>query len=366
VRLLAGIVSCGCVLAGLQLVAAQGAPPRVPQLLVDPFWPKPLPNHWILGQVSGVHVDRRDHVWIVQRPDTLTDREVGAAQTPPISRCCVPAPPVIEFDQSGNVRRAWGGPGSSYEWPASEHGIFVDAEDHVWLGGNAASDHQVLKFTLDGRFVMQIGRSGRGTGSNDTANLGRPAGLFVDLPARELYVADGYGNRRVIVFDADTGAYKRHWGAYGKRPSDDPLPPFSPSAPPSPQFGSPVHCVRLAHDGLVYVCDRVNNRYQVFRKDGTFVAEAFFERQTLLNGSVSDLVLSEDRAQAFVYMVDGVNNELRIVDRASAATVGRVGRPGRWAGQFHVVHNVAIDSQGNVFTTEVNTGQRVQKFRRLD
>ncbi len=339
---------------------------QTPQLQVDPSWPKPLPNNWLLGQVSGVAVDSRDHVWIVQRPRSLSERELGAAQNPPIAKCCVAAPPVLMFDQSGNLVRSWGGPGAGYEWPASEHGIFVDATDSVWLAGNGDDDSQILKFTIDGRFQLQIGKSGQSRGSNDTANLGSPADLAVDAAARELYVADGYRNRRVVVFDSETGAYKRHWGAYGGRPSDEATPPYDPAAAPSRQFGNPVHCVRPTRDGLVYVCDRVNNRVQVFRKDGTFVSEAFFERNTLLSGSVSELAFSPDTDQRFIYMVDGVNNELRIVQRATNAVLGRIGRPGRYAGQFHVVHNVAVDGQGNVYTTEVNTGQRVQKFRRLD
>jgi hypothetical protein len=337
-----------------------------PKLLVDPFWPKPLPNNWLLGQVAGVAVDSRDHVWIVQRPASLSERERGAEQNPPLGKCCVAAPPVLVFDQAGNLVRSWGGRGTGYEWPASEHGIFIDATDNVWLAGNGDDDSQILKFTLDGRFLLQIGRSAASRGSNDTANLGSPADLFVDTAARELYVADGYRNRRVIVFDSETGAYKRHWGAYGNRPSDEPTPAYDPARAPSQQFGNPVHCVRPTRDGLVYVCDRVNNRVQIFRKDGTFVSEAFFERNTLLSGSVSELAFSPDEAQAFIYMVDGVNNELRVVDRATNAVLERVGRAGRYAGQFHVVHNVAVDSQGNVYTTEVNTGQRVQKFRRLD
>jgi hypothetical protein len=344
--------------------AAAAAP--VPQLQVDPFWPKPLPNDWLLGQVAGVAIDKRDHVWIVQRPASLSERELGAAQNPPLGKCCLAAPPVLVFDQSGNVVRAWGGPGPNYEWPASEHGIFVDDNDVVWLAGNGDNDSQILKFTLDGQFLLQIGRSGASRGSNDTANLGSPADLYVDVAARELYVADGYRNRRVIVFDSETGAYKRHWGAYGGRPSDDATPAYDPAAPPSRQFGNPVHCVRPARDGLVYVCDRVNNRVQIFRQDGSFVSEAFFERNTRLSGSVSELAFSPDATQRFIYMVDGVNNELRIVDRTSNDVLARVGRAGRYAGQFHVVHNVAVDSQGNVYTTEVNTGQRVQKFRRLD
>jgi len=339
---------------------------NAPQLLVDPWWPKPLPNDWLLGQVAGVAVDSRGHVWIVQRPGSLSERERGAEQDPPLGKCCRAAPPVLVFDHSGNLVRAWGGPGLGFEWPASEHGIYVDSTDSVWLAGNGEQDAQILKFTLDGEFVLQIGRSGQSQGSNDTANLGSPADLAVDAAAREVYVADGYRNRRVIVFDSETGAYKRHWGAYGNRPSDAATPAYDPARPPSREFGNPVHCARPTNDGFVYVCDRVNNRVQVFRKDGTFVSEAFFERETLLSGSVSELAFSPDEDQAFIYMVDGVNNELRIVDRATNAILGRVGRAGRYAGQFHVVHNVAVDQEGNVYTTEVNTGQRVQKFRRLD
>ncbi len=367
-------VACRRIIAAAACsLAAACAPPApvetavadVPAFAVDPFWPRPLPNDWIVGQVAGVHVDADDRVWIVHRPRSLTDREIGASQDPPWSRCCVAAPPVLEFDGDGNLLRAWGGPGSGYDWPRNEHGIHV-ADGFVWLAGNGEGDHQVLKFTVDGAFVMQIGQPDAGAGSNDTANLGRPADLVVDAPARELYVADGYGNRRVVVFDSETGAYKRHWGAYGNVPHDDPMPAYDPAAPPADQFGSPVHCIHLSEDALVYVCDRVNNRYQVFEKDGSFVSEAVFEPDTRLSGSVSDLVLSRDPGQRFIFTVDGTNNELRIVERDTDAVVGRLGRPGRWAGQFHVVHDIAVDSEGNLYTTEVNTGQRVQKFRRLE
>ena len=369
-------MACAAALSGVLAIVSTSVPAQVsvpvleaaadiPTFVVDPFWPKPLPNNWILGQVAGVHVDSDDHVWIVQRPRSLSERELGASQEPPLGKCCFAAPPVLEFDLSGNLLRAWGGPGDGYDWPRSEHGIHV-AEGYVWLAGNGEGDNQILKFTTDGEFVMQIGAADSNTGSNDTGNLGRPADLVVDTAAREVYVADGYGNRRVVVFDADTGDYKRHWGAYGNRPDDEPMPAYDPAGEPSQQFASPVHCIRVSSDGLVYVCDRANNRYQVFETDGTFVSEAFFERETLLSGSVSDLVLSNDADQAWIYMVDGTNNELRIVDRVSGGTRSRLGRPGRSAGQFHVVHDIAIDTQGNLYTTEVNTGQRAQKFRRVD
>ncbi len=338
---------------------------HVPQFMVDPFWPKPLPNNWMIGQVSGVHVDSNDHIWIVQRPNYLSERDIAATFDPPLSKCCFPAPPVIEFDLSGNVLRAWGGPGEGYDWPRSEHGIHL-ANGYVWLAGNGQGDSHILKFTMDGEFVMQIGEPDQSEGSNDTQNLGRPADLFVDVEAREVYVADGYGNRRIVVFDTETGEYKRHWGAYGNTPHDDPLPAYDPAAAPSDQFGNPVHCVHVSRDGLVYACDRTNDRMQVFQKNGTFVSEAFFEPETLMNGSVYDLVLSRDPTQSLIFMVDGMNSELRIIDRASNATLGRIGRPGRSAGQFYAVHDMTMDSQGNLYTTEVQTGQRVQKFRRLN
>jgi len=337
-----------------------------PRLAVDPYWPKPLPNKWILGQIGGIAVDSHDHIWVYQRPGTLSDDERGAALTPPASKCCFPAPPVLEFDQAGNLLQAWGGPGTGYDWPRNEHGIFVDAQDNVWLGGNDKDvDHQILKFTRDGRFLLQIGQAGRTEGSNSRAYLGRPAMAVPDEGANELYVADGYKNKRVIVFDAVTGQYKRHWGAYGATPDDADLGPYDPAAPPVKQFRNPVHCVRISHDGLVYVCDRVNDRIQIFHKDGTFVTEFILEPATRFVGSTWDIALSEDPDQKYLYVGDGTNNEIHILLRATGKEVGIFGRPGRYAGEFHWVHAIAIDSQGNVYTGDVDTGKRVQKFRRL-
>jgi hypothetical protein len=340
--------------------------PAVPRFQVDASWPKPLPNNWILGQVSGIAVDRLDRVWVVHRPSTLNERERAAEQNPPAAKCCVAAPPVLVFDQSGNLLSSWGGPGEGYEWPQSEHGIFIDDADFVWLAGNGKQDGQLLKFTMAGKFVLQIGHAGPIKGSNDTTALGSPADVAVDVAAKEVYAADGYTNRRVVVFDSETGAYKRHWGAYGNRPSDDKTPPYDPAKPPSQQFGNPVHCIRLAKDGLVHVCDRTNDRLQIFRKDGTFVAEHIFEKGTRGTGSVYDLVFSPDAAQRFIYMIDGMNGETRILSHATYEVLARFGRPGRQAGEFTALHNIAVDRQGNIFTAEVNTGQRVQKFRRID
>ncbi len=338
--------------------AAQSAP----KYEVDPFWPKPLPDNQLLGQVAGVAVDGQDHIWIIQRPGSLTEDEMGAALEPPRSECCVPAPPVMEFDQEGNLIQAWGGEGEGYEWPENEHGIFVDQNDNVWIAGNGDDDHQVLKFSRDGTFLMQIGRAGETGGSNDTELLGRPADIEVDPTNNEAYIADGYQNRRVIVFDGETGEYLRHWGAYGEAPTDDELADYDPAAPADRTFRNPVHCVRIAEDGLVYVCDRVNNRIQVFQKDGTFVEEFIGNKETLGNGSIWDLDLSQDEEERYLFNADGENNEIQTLLRENGEVVSTFGRNGRYAGQFHWVHNLALDSAGNIYTAEVDTGKRAQKF----
>jgi DNA-binding beta-propeller fold protein YncE len=323
-----------------------------PRFEVDAAWPKPLPNRWLMGQAAGVAVDGQDHVWVVQRPKSLTEDERGAALVPPRSLCCVPAPPVMQFDADGNLLQAWGGPGAGYEWPDNEHGIHVDYQGHVWLAGNGPKDAQILKFTRDGKFLLQIGKHGQSGGDKDTHNLGRPAAMTVDRDTNELFVADGYGNRRLIVFDAQTGAYKRHWGANGRPPGEAGVKPF----------GHPVHCVRLSRDGLVYVCDRPNNRIQVFRKDGAFVRELSVAPSTRGSGSTWDVDLSQDARQTWLYDADGENNTVWTLLRESGKAVARFGRSGRSAGQFHWIHNMAVDSKGNIYTTEVDSGKRAQRF----
>ena len=333
---------------------------------VDPFWPKALPNNWILGQVSGIAVDGDDHVWVLQRPGSLTEDEKGAALNPPVSKCCVQAPPVMEFDAEGKLLRSWGGPGRGYDWPSNEHGIHVDAKGYVWISGNGDNDGQILRFTRDGKFVSQIGKPGPQMSNNDVTRLGKPAGMELDPETNEIFVADGYQNRRIIVFDADSGAYKRHWGAYGKSPSDEGKVTLRrdtpPSGAPAQQFGNPVHCVRLAKNGLVYVCDRLNDRIQVFRRDGTFVKEFFVEPHTAANGSVWDVALSRDPQQRFLYVADGRNNQVLTLVRETGEVVGTLGSPGRSAGAFHWVHDLAIDSKGTLYSGEVDTGKRAQRF----
>ncbi|MGE5638746.1 MAG: hypothetical protein ACM30H_01515 [Clostridia bacterium] len=362
--LLAVAVASSLLAASCQQMPERASATDVPKFAVDPYWPKPLPENWILGQVAGIAVDRNDHVWIIHRPSTLVDDEKGALQNPPLTKCCKPAPPVLEFDAQGNLLRHWGGKGPGYDWPENEHGIFVDDSGNVWLAGNGDKDAQILEFTGDGKFIRQLGKPGPAGGSNNTAALGRPAHMIID--SGELYVADGYANRRVIVFDAGTLAYKRHWGAYGERPHDNKLPPYDPKADPEHSFGNPVHCVRISREGLVYVCDRANDRIQVFQKDGRFVREFRVEPETRQNGSVWDLVLSEDPGQKYIFIADGANNQMLVIDRATGRTLSRFSRPGRMAGEVKWVHNMAIDSKGNLYTAEVGTGRRAQKFARAN
>jgi DNA-binding beta-propeller fold protein YncE len=366
---------------------------QAPRFEVDPMWPKPLPNHWILGQTIGVSVDSNDHIWIIHRGGSLEPGEQHASASPQIAQCCAAAPPVLEFDEEGNLIGHWGGPGNGYDWPESNHGITIDYKGNVWIGGNgrgapaggrgrgrAASedksaynetqvsgvqpfnDNMVLKFTQEGKFLMQIGKPAHSKGSNDIENLRLPAKTFVDPKTNELYVADGYGNHRVIVFDAETGKYKRHWGAYGKKPDDTDMGNYNPNGPPPQQFRNPVHCAELSHDNMLYVCDRVNDRIQVFKPDGTFVKEVFIEKNTLGSGSAWDIAFSKDAQQKYIYLADGENDRVHIIDRESLEMLTTFGEGGRQPGEFYGVHSIATDSKGNLFTTETYRGQRVQKF----
>jgi hypothetical protein len=356
--------------------AAQGGgAAQAPRFEVDPFWPKPLPNHWLLGNAIGVWVDARDQVWIVHRGSaTLANNEKALELKE--GDCCQGAPPVLAFDRQGNLVKSWGGPGQGYDWPASNHGIFVDHVGNVWIGGNGPGDSHIMKFTQDGKFVAQYGKpNARLTGkdakgqnqftpnSSDKANFGRVAKIFVDAKANEAYIADGYFNRRVAVLDASTGAMKRFWGAYGKPPDDKvSLGTYDPAAPPFQHFRNPVHCADIANDGLVYVCDRVNNRVQVFKSDGTFVQETFIAKNTKQSGSVWDVAFSRDPAQRFLYVVDGMNDRIYILERKSMQVLTSFGDGGRQPGQFYGVHSIAVDSQGNIYTTETWEGKRIQRF----
>lgn len=407
VTILAFVVAVGVWRFTPEEVGAAGEGDNAPRFRVDPSWPKPLPNKWLVGQVPGIAVDRDDNVWIVQRPRTLTSDERGAspfepgvgpvldgAPRPqgPIADCCLPAPSVMQFDGRGNLLKAWGGPvdpGKCVEpacqWPNTEHGIYVDHNMNVWLGGQAG--RAVLKFSADGTFLLQIGtRTPPVRNSNDTNGspngtplLGQPADLEVDPETNEAYIADGYTNLRVLVVDGDTGMYRRHWGAYGQNPVNDTgnVGPYVKNQPPAPHFRNPVHAVRITDDGLVYVADRTNDRIQVFDKAKVgfpcqnptgargvcgFVDEFFIERDTLGSGSAWDVDVSPDRRQRFLYSPDGTNQYVWMLLRSSGRILGKIGQNGRNAGLFHWVHNLAVDSKGNMYTSEVDTGKRVQKF----
>lgn len=334
----------------------------IPMFQVDASWPKEMPNLWILGSVTSVFVDSNDHVWITHLPETLTPEETSAAQDPPIGECCLPAPVVIEFDANGNVVQGWGDPSTQdvSEFPRNAHGLFIDHEDNVWIG--TFRHHRVMKFTRSGQLLMTIGEYDNNRGSNDTNFLGGPAGIWVDPEDNEVFIADGYRNRRVVVYDGDTGDYLRHWGAYGEVPDDSySYAQEGPEGSPPRQF-STVHGVVGANDGLIYVADRRGNRIQVFQQNGEFVMEKIIAPETLASGSAFVIALSPDDNQEWLYLADGTNHKVWILHREDLEIVGQFGRGGRQVGQFLRPHGMGIDSHGNLYVGEASTGRRVQKF----
>ncbi len=379
---LAGAASFALITSGMRPIAmAQQAQALLPvpdssgpiRFAVDPSWPRELPNFWILAQVGGMYVDGSNHIWVLQRPGTNTADEVWATTHTAI--CCFPAPPVLEFDINGNLLQAWGGPGSAPNWPLSEHGIFVDSKGFVWIGGNGATDRMILKFRQNGSFVMQIGTPGAVDSNLDTVNLGKPADIYVDYsvntPNGEVFVADGYGNNRIAVFDATTGKFITAWGAYGTPytalPAQIVTPPyvnFPVPQPPSKNFGNPVHCITGSRgaSALLYVCDRVNDRYQVFTKTGTFKGEFFYATTTGGPGSVWDLRFWPRGTTKYLIQDDGTNQVLRVTNPVNGAVVSQLGHNGRNAGFFHWVHKFGVDSAGDLYTGEVDTGKRLQRL----
>jgi DNA-binding beta-propeller fold protein YncE len=397
------IIAAGIVMPFLPALVGAPAPVEVPQFEVDPLWPQPFPNRWILGSSTGVTVDARDHVFVVHLTDSFTPRtEIGLATTPPTGECCAPAPNVLEFDAGGNLVGHWS-PGTSgqYRWPEMNAGIAADAKGNLWIGGSGGADAQILVFSHDGKFVAQFGgktttsavaqaagsdtayqgvspgRGAAGVGggrggrraatpalpanSNSMESFGGAAGFSFDAKANEAYVADGFRNHRVAVIDMSTGAIKRYWGAYGTKPNDADSVKYDPKAPLAKQF-STVRCAELSIDGFVYVCDARNDRIQVFRKNGTFVREARVAPQTLGEGSVWDIAFSSDARQRYLYVADGMNMKIHILDRATLQELARFGDGGRQPGQFYAVHSIATDSKGNLYTVETYEGKRVQKF----
>jgi DNA-binding beta-propeller fold protein YncE len=407
-RLTACLTAAGLIVLGAVVLTQTS---RAPKYGVEVYWPRPFTNHsWVLGSITGVTVDAQNHVWVVHRGnDSLENNEKGMALTPPSSSvCCTAAPPVLEFDQAGQLVSIWGGPGAGYQWPASLGSLAVDGKGNVWIaaagleptpaapsrandavvgeteaaargrrGGGTPPppvDAHVLKFDRTGKFLLQIGAPGKIEGPASTTTLNRPAAVAVDTAANEVFVADT-GNRRIVVFDADSGAYKRHWFAYGEKTAGPAPAPYVPDDPPARSFRD-VTCVEIAKDGLVYVCDRSSDRIQVFRKDGTFVKEAAVSKKTLgatvtgqfgvvsSRGSVWDLAFSSDGRQQYIFVADGHDKKLLILDRESLAEIGSIGSGGRYPGQFLAVGSIATDARGNIYAGEQHHGKRVQKFVR--
>jgi DNA-binding beta-propeller fold protein YncE len=423
---------------------------KTPNFVIDPSWPQQLPNNWLVGQIGGLYVDQHDHVWVYNRPRTMTTEEAGLEGPVPgatdengqpinglgqvraygaVADCCKAAPSVLELDSNGKLLRAWGGPSdpgfiggkckaeAGCIWPSNEHGIYVDHNDNVWLSGSSAAvsgrgaagrggppwatnkeggDGFVLKFDRNGNFKMRIGGTPRGPNSNDTHGginetplLYQAADMVVDPTTNRLYVADGYGNRRVLIVDANTGKYIGHFGAYGNNPVDDGaaraagpwIADYSKGNKKPAFFRNPVHCVKIAHDGKIYVCDRGNDRIQVFDKNDPalgkpcsnptgeagkcgYVADQIISEHTNIIGTAVSMTFSTDKAQSCLYVGDNANMTIYILNRTNLQELGRLGRSGRMAGEFHYLHQVSVDSKGNIYTAEVDTAKRIQKFLR--
>jgi hypothetical protein len=378
------VLSLACLLAPAVVPRSQAQ--DVPRFKVDPYWPKELPNNWILQGVPRIAIDKNDHVWIISRESDISTTaqldapENGAGQDPPTAMCCKAAPAVLEFDAEGKLLKAWGGANYVPGWPQRrEHALLVDKQGNVWVGGNDPGD-TLVQFTPDGKFLRDFGHRAPAIPPNErkenpvfqkdnnqqtdyfTAGIAAPA---IDDDARELYVGD-YVHRRVLVYDLDTGAFKRGWGGHGialSEISNDPQPPFDPAGPPRKDFTLPVHCIHISADGLVYVCNRGGDSIQVFTKQGQFVKEFFLPRMTAKGGTrVFELAFSADPKQKYLFDADGTNNIVWILNRDDGKIVGSVGHFGRYAGQLHFIDGIAIDSKGNLYTGEVGTGKRVQKF----
>lgn len=355
--------SAGAADADADADAARASSSGVPSFEVDPTWPQPMPDKWIIGSVTGVFVDANDHVWVTQLPETLTDEEIAAAKEPPLATCCVPAPTVIEYDAQGKVVQGWGDTSQDISiYPRNPHGIFVDHNDFVWIG--TFRHHRVMKFTRSGEHVMTIGKYDENAGSDSKELLGGPAGIYVDPTTNEVFIADGYRNRRVVVFNGETGEYLRHWGAYGEPPDDDYEYDYASRTAedePPRQF-STVHGLAGSKDGMIYVADRRGNRIQSFRQNGEFVMERTIEPTTRLSGSAFVIVLSPDPEQQWLYLADGTNHKVWILRRENLEVVDSFGQGGHYVGQFLRPHGMSIDSHGNLYVGEASTGRRVQKF----
>jgi hypothetical protein len=363
----AAAFAVGAALAGRTAAdaAAQAtASGDTPTFQVDSTWPK-IPSNWILGIVSSIRVDERDHVWILRRP-----RSVPAGANNTVSAA------VLEFDADGNFLQGWGGPGDGYDWPENEHSFDVDPNGFVWITGNNPNfgrtqpnqkhDDMLLKFTKTGRFVMQIGGRNRSGGVKDTTSVHEAADCAFYQKTNEIFVADGYGNRRLVVFDGNSGKFKRMWGAFGRPPVDDLESPYG--APgkfdggEGPEHFGIVHAVRVSNDGLVYVGDRDNRRVQVFTVDGTYLKQVFVNMAAGPSRTACGITFSPDARQRLMYVCDFDHGRVFMFDRETLASVGSFGTKGNASGQFVDPHFLATDSKGNLYSSETAGGRRAQKF----
>ena len=296
----------------------------------------------------------QDQVFLLHRPRTLKPAD-GSAGTP-VMVFVPPAPP------QGLGRRR-----SETEWVEREHGIYIDPKGFVWLGGNncaelklpglkPVADDQLLKFTQDGKFVLQIGKSNQSKGNADTANVHRAADAWVHPQTNEIFVADGYGNHRAIVFDADTGAFKRMWGAFANKPVDKDeceIKPQTSFSDPGPDQFSIVHAIRVANDGTVYVADREYRRVQMFTSDGKFIKQVVkYDTPFARN-----LALSPDPEQQFLYVGDG--KTIAVLDRKTLTIVGAVAAPNMIGGG----HHIATDSKGNIYVAGTSNGMQKLTYK---
>ena len=399
------ILVCSGLTVRYQTVEAQSAP----AYRNVPLWPRPfVDDSWVIGSVTGVATDAQSHVWVAHRGNESLEANErgmipvpGGTGQPSSSVCCMAAPYILEYDADGRLLSSWGGPSLGYPWPQATGSIAVDGKGNVWIaaaglepppaggrgrGGAAAApaagrgapaappaaDAHGLKFTRDGRHLLTIGTPGKMDGADSQTTLNRPSALAFDAAANEVFVAD-MGNRRVAVFDADKGTYKRHWFAYGEKTAGAAPGPYNPADQPAKSFRD-ITCIEIARDGMVYVCDKSSNRIQVFDKSGRFVKEGFVAKNTMggvlagsfgvINaaGAVWDAALSNDAQQRFLFVADGMNKKIHILQRDNLTEVGAIGSGGRYPGQFLAVNSVAVDSQGNLYTGETHHGKRVQKF----
>ena len=365
----------------------------VPQYKVDPFWPKvPFPNAWLIQGVPTITTDANDHIWAISRADDLRPDESMATYDPPRGDCCVAAPEILEFDAQGNLLNAWGGPGHHPLWPRRPQSIQIDSDFNVWVAAFGHGDG-LMKFTREGEFLWDfphrgpkpepgetpLPRSYEDNQETDTLVNG-VHNFTLDSEAREIYLTEG---KRVLVYDMDSGDFKRGWGGRGmplNEISDDPTPPYDWNGGPPPDqdaFAPALHCIMLSNDGLVYVCERGMNRIQVFTRQGEYVSDFLVAPNTPSRGPICggpghatlpmcgttfSLAFSHDEQQKYILVADGTNHRVWIHDRLTGEHIGQFSSPGRNAGQLYWIDGIATDSQGNVYTGEVLTGKRVQKF----